>query len=157
MPPQRDFSSKADYMQRNLHDDLLEQLKNSTNDVVKGRELLPKNPKMMLGEGLYNRANLLRDVDTSVGGMDLFKRWFSQRNQGTPMSNIWDFDVGKLVVPFVFWDVDLLVALTKRYDPITRIVSNFTGDRLFAVSPSLFKEVFGLNKNNTLLEKIDLS
>ena len=88
MPPRRDFSGKADYMQRNLHDDLLEQLRNSTNDVVKGRELLPKNPKMMLGEGLYNRANLLRDVDTSVGGMDLFKRWFSQRNQGTPMSNI---------------------------------------------------------------------
>ena len=64
-------------MQRNLHDDLLEQLRNSTNDVVKGRELLPKNPKMMLGEGLYNRANLLRDVDTNVGGMDLFKRLFS--------------------------------------------------------------------------------
>ena len=63
-------------MQRNLHDDLLE-LKNSTNNVVKGQELLPKNPKMILGERLYNRANLLRDVDTSVGGMDLFKRWFS--------------------------------------------------------------------------------
>ena len=75
-------------MQRNLRDDLLQQLRNSINDVVKGRELLPKNPKMMLGEGLYNKANLLRDVDTSVGGMDLFKRWFSQRNQGTPMSNI---------------------------------------------------------------------
>ena len=77
MPPQRDFSGKVDYMQRNLHDDLLEQLKNSTNNVVKGRELLPKNPRMMMGEGLYHRVNLLKDVDTSVGGMDLFKRWFS--------------------------------------------------------------------------------
>ena len=77
MPPRRDFSGKVDYMQRNLHDDLLEQLRNSTNDVVKSRELLPKNSKMMLGEGLYNRVNLLTDVDTSVGGMDLFKRWFS--------------------------------------------------------------------------------
>ena len=65
--------------------------------------------------------------------------------------------MGKLVVPSIFWDVDLLVALAKRYDPITRIVSNFTGDRLFAVSPSLIKEVFGLSKNNTLLKKIDLS
>ena len=102
MPPRRDFSGKADYMQRNLHDDLLEQLRNSTNDVVKGRELLPKNPKMMLGEGLYNRENLLKDVDTSMGGMDLFKRWFSQRNQSTPMSNIWDFDMEKLVDPSIF-------------------------------------------------------
>ena len=74
MPPQRDFSSKADYMQRNLYDDLLEQLKNSTNNVVKGRELLPKNPRMMMGEGLYHRANFLKDMDTSVGGMDLFRR-----------------------------------------------------------------------------------
>ena len=88
-------------MKRNLHDDLLEQLWNSTNDVVKGRELLPKNPKMMLGKGLYHRENLLKDVDTSVGGMDLFRRWLSKRNQGTPMSNVWDFDVGKLVVPSI--------------------------------------------------------
>ena len=102
MPPRRNFSGKADYMQRNLHDDLLEQLRNSTNDVVKGRELLLKNPRMMLGQGLCHIENLLKDVDTSVGGMDLFKRWFSQRNQGTPMSNIWNFDVGKLVVPSVF-------------------------------------------------------
>ena len=49
------------------------------------------------------------------------------------------------------------MALAKRYDPITKIVSNFTGDRLFAVSPSLIKIFFGLSKNNTLLEKIDLS
>ena len=61
-------------MQRNIHDDLLEQLTNSTNYVAKGWELLPKNPRMMLGEELYHRENLLKDVDTSVGGMDLFRR-----------------------------------------------------------------------------------
>ena len=73
------------------------------------------------------------------------------------MSNIWDFDVGKLVVPSVFWDVDLLVTLAKRHDPLTKIVSNFAGDHLFAVFSSLIKEVFGLSKNNALLERIDLS
>ena len=60
-------------MQRNLHDDHLEQLRNSTNDVEKGHELIPKNPKLMVGEGFYDRRNLLRDVETIVGGMDLFK------------------------------------------------------------------------------------
>ena len=54
MPPLRDFSGKADYMQRNLHDDLLEQLRNSINDVVKGYDLIPINPKMMVGEGFYD-------------------------------------------------------------------------------------------------------
>ena len=73
------------------------------------------------------------------------------------MSNIWDFDVGKLVVPSFFWDLDLLVTLTKRYDPLTRIVNNFVGDHLFADCSSLIREVFGLSKNNALLERIDLS
>ena len=47
--------------------------------------------------------------------------------------------------------------LAKRYDPLTRVVSNFVGDHLFAVSPSLIKEIFGLSINNALLERIDLS
>ena len=41
-------------MQMNLHDDLLEQLKNSMNDMVKGHDMIPKNPKMMVGEGFYD-------------------------------------------------------------------------------------------------------
>ena len=57
------------------------------------------------------------------------------------MSNIWDFDVGKLVVPSVFWDMDLLVVLAKRYDPLTRVVSNFAGDCLFDVSPSIIRDI----------------
>ena len=89
--------------------------------------------------------------------MDLFKRWFSKRNQGTPLSNIWDFDVGKLVVPSIFWDVDLLVILAKRYDPLTKVVSNFFGDHLFVVSPPVIRKFFGLSTNNALLERIDLS
>ena len=47
--------------------------------------------------------------------------------------------------------------LAIRYDPLTRVVSNFVGDHLFAVSPFVIKEVFGLSKNNALLERIDLS
>ena len=60
-------------MQRNLHDDLLEQLNNSTNDVAKGHELILRNPKLMVREGLYDRSNLIKDVETLVGGIDLFK------------------------------------------------------------------------------------
>ena len=74
MPPRRDFSRKTDCMQRNLDDDLLEQLRNSTNDMVKGNDLIPKNPKMMVGEGFYDMSNFLRNLETIVGGMDLFKR-----------------------------------------------------------------------------------
>ena len=64
-------------MQRNLHNDLLEKLRNCTNDVAKGCELIPQNPKLMVGEGFYDRSNLLKDVETAMGGMDLYKWWFS--------------------------------------------------------------------------------
>ena len=53
--------------------------------------------------------------------------------------------------------MNLLVTLPKRYDPLTGIVSNFAENHLFAVSSSLIREVFGLSKNNALLELIDLS
>ena len=59
-------------MQRNLHNDLLEQLRDSTNDVVKRCEILPKNPSLKVEEGFYDRSNFLRDVETSVSGMDVF-------------------------------------------------------------------------------------
>ena len=67
---------------------MLYKLINSISDVVKGLELIPKNPRMMVGEVFYDRSILLRDVETTMSGMDLFKRWFSQRNKGIPLSNV---------------------------------------------------------------------
>ena len=62
----------------------------------------------------------------------------------------------KLVVPLVFLDIDLLVDMAKRYDLITRVLRNYVGERLFGVSAQVIMEVFMLNSNTTLLEKIDL-
>ena len=53
---------------------------------------------------------------------------------------MWEFDIGKLVVPSVFMDVDLLVSLAKRYDPLTKVVSNFTSHKLFSLSPPMIRE-----------------
>ena len=55
----------------------MEQLRDSTNDVVKGHAMLPKNPRLKVEEGFYDRSNLIRDIETFVGGMDLFQRLFS--------------------------------------------------------------------------------
>lgn len=57
MPPQRDFSGKVDYQQRNVHDDFLEQLPFSTNETAKGKELVPKNPRLLVSEDFYDKAN----------------------------------------------------------------------------------------------------
>ena len=57
----------------------------------------------------------------------------------------------------MFWDVDLLVGLTKRYDPLTRVVSNFARERLFFMTAPIIREIFDLTTNNALLEKNDLT
>ena len=41
--------------------------------------------------------------------------------------------MGKLVMPSVFLDIDLLVEMEKRYNPLTRVVSNNVGKWFFVV------------------------
>lgn len=64
---------------------------------------------------------------TSKPGLQLFKRWFSKRKLLAPNGNIWNFDLGKLVVPRVFMDSDLLTTVSQNYDPIARIVKGIFG------------------------------
>ena len=47
-------------------------------------------------------------------------------------------------MPKVFVDIDLLVDIAKKYDPITRVVSNYIGEWLFVVSTQVIREVFML-------------
>lgn len=57
IPLQRDFFGKVDYQHRNAHDDFLEQLPLTTNEVAKEKEIVPKNPRLLIGEGFYDKAN----------------------------------------------------------------------------------------------------
>ena len=59
-------------------------------------------------------------------------------------------------MPRVYLDIDFLVEMEKRYKPLTRVVSNYVGEWLFVVSSQVIREVFILNPNVALLEKIDL-
>ena len=45
--------------------------------------------------------------------------------------------------------------MAKKYDPITKAVKDHVGDILFRVLPELIKEVFKLNPNHAIHEKID--
>ena len=91
-----------------------------------------------------------------MGGLELFKKLFVEWNLDTPLSNVWEFEIGKSVVPRVFFDSDLLVDLAKKYDQITRFVKNYAGDNLFRVSPELIHEVFNLNPSHVVHEIIDM-
>ena len=89
-------------------------------------------------------------------GLELFKKWFLERNNDIPISNVWEFDIGRLTVPTIFFDSDLLKDLANRYDPITKCVKNNSWANLFEVFPALIKEVFNLNPSLSVQEKIDI-
>lgn len=61
MAPRRDFTRKVNYQDRNICDDFLEQLTMSTNVGAKAKELVPKKPRLRIGDGLYDKGNWLRD------------------------------------------------------------------------------------------------
>ena len=48
-------------------------------------------------------------------------------------------------MPRIFVDIDLLVDMAKRYDLVTRVLSNYACERLFGVSTQVIREVFMLN------------
>ena len=57
MPPRKEFSVQTNYLKRVLHDDFLKQFPLSINEITKGRELIPNNPKVVVAEGFYDREN----------------------------------------------------------------------------------------------------
>ena len=57
MPPRKDFSGQTEYSKRSVHDDFLEQFPLSVHEIIKGRELIPKNPRVALAEGFCDKTN----------------------------------------------------------------------------------------------------
>lgn len=130
MALRREFKGKIDYQERAICDDFLEQLVQSTNSATKIKELVPKSPCLWIGDGLYDKGCWLTDPQLGMTGLGLFRVGFGQQNTPSPINNIWELDVGKLVAPRVFMDIDLLTQIAKSYDPIARNVRNVNGGPL---------------------------
>ena len=144
MPPKKVFSGKQDYLVRNVHDDLLELLPESTTKTTQVKKLTSLNPRLKIVDGQYDKGNWVRDTKTSQTGLVLFKKWFLERNLFSPHANIWNFGLGKLVVPSVFMDYELLEAIEKNYDQAIRVIRRTDGVPLVIVSSKEIREVFHL-------------
>ena len=89
---------------------------------------------------------MCRDVVVpNTNAYDLFWFFYVNRNKGCPVSNLWDKNLGKLLAPEVFVDVDLVKSLLKAYKPTTRIF--YTEDRrvLCYLDKNTVIEAFGLD------------
>jgi hypothetical protein len=98
------------------------------------KKLIFVNPRLKIVDGLYDRGNWVRDDTTTKTWLLLFKKWFLERKLFVPSENIWNFDLGKLVVLGVFMDADLLMAIAQNYDPAARIVRRLDGEFLISIS-----------------------
>ena len=88
MPPKKPFSRKINYMDRNVHDDLLQLLPESTVEPAQVKKLISLNPRLKIVDGLYDKGNWVRDATTTQTGLILFKKWFSERNLFAPHANV---------------------------------------------------------------------
>ena len=157
MPPKKGFSGQENYLGRNVHDDLLELLPESTIETAQVKRLTSLNPKLRVVDGLYDKGNWVQDAQTSQTGLNLFKKWFAERKLFAPHANIWNFYLGKLVVPSVFMDYDLLEAIAKSYDQATRAVRRVDGEILISISPEEIRKVFCLGPLTRYHVPIDLT
>lgn len=98
-------------MKRNIYDDFFDQLKPSTNDTQQGQRFVDRKT---LGEGLTNKEFHLADANIPVTGLEILKLWYGQKQLNSPLSNLWQYDLGKFVVPGVFMNVDLLKPVADR-------------------------------------------
>ena len=83
--------------------------------------------------GVKDRYDEIADTNMSIKGLQIFKRWYGQANATCPNSNVWRYDLGKLVVPTFFKDVDLLLELVARYDQITHEIRDIKENVLLRI------------------------
>lgn len=72
----------------------------------------------------------------------MFTKWFLERKLFAPHKNIWNFDLGKLVVPEVSMVSDLLTIVALNYDLVARMVRRIDGECLMKIIIQDIQEVF---------------
>lgn len=131
----------------------MDQLKTSTNDKDQGQRFAHGHT---LVESLVNKPRMISDARVPMSGLSMFKLWFGQRNLPAPFSQVWQYDLGKFIVPTMFMDVDSLRAVADKYDSISRVVRGNKGEALLIIQREEFQEVFDLYEPSVILEPIDL-
>ena len=87
-------------------------------------------------------------------GRSLFWYFFANRNEKEPINYPWRLDLGKIVIPNVFVDIELINLLDKHYEPTIKIVRKLDGMPLLVITKSCVEQYFRLSTQ--ALTKIDI-
>ena len=64
MPPKKGFLGQENYLDRNVHDDLLELLLESSIETIQVKKLTSLNPMLRIVDGFFDKGNWVRDTNT---------------------------------------------------------------------------------------------
>lgn len=136
-----------------LLQDVIDLLPQSTNKKPKGRVLF-HGP--IVKEGLIDKACFIKDIEVPYIGWQMFQHWFGNRNLGSPFSNLWDLNMGRLIVPNVYMDVDLLKDIASKYDLVSRAVRAYDGVVMVKITSEEIEKVFDLHERNSNMLPLDM-
>ena len=74
--------------------------------------------RLWIAEGFLDTSNWLWNDNALQTGLN----WFAERKLFVPCSSIWNFDTGKLVIPSVFIEYNLLETVIKSHNQATKVV-----------------------------------
>lgn len=66
-------------------------------------------------KGFIDRQHAIKDATIPTTGWDMLKYWFGKDFTKVPTCNGWRLDMGKLVVPNVYLDIDLLKVVAPNF------------------------------------------
>ena len=142
MEPKK-YVGSFEYESRRLQDDFLEALPDSRE----GREANEMWKSLTGGIRPELKDKYFDVVDTHmpIKGLQVLRWWYGQENSGNPNNNVWRYDLGKLVMPIMFKDVDLLLELLSRYDKITHKVKDINMKLFLKIDGDSIRQAFNLH------------
>ena len=119
----------------------------STKFAEEWLKILPKssNAQNANVHAFRDAYSFCRDAQVPhTNGTELFWFFYKNRVQNVPVSNPWTRNLGKLIVPEVYMDVDLIKALVNAYNPTTWPFHRKDMSILCTLSKDAFVEAFDL-------------
>lgn len=87
----------------------------------------------------------LGDIRTPMRGFDIVLYHYRKKNMPRPICNPWTYKIGKLAVPNVFVNTNLMTALIKSYDLNTKTIKDAIGKILLPITRDFMSGVFDLD------------
>lgn len=89
-----------------------------------------------------DKYQVVGDIWTNIRGFELFLFHYQRRTNLEPICNPWRMNLGKIAIPNVFMDVELVKFLAKHYNSNLKAICDPQGKPFVQLSRIAIEEVF---------------